>query len=140
MHLFSRLFSRCNQIGEARYIFDKNRITLSSQKKIQAMLKLDQSGEYHQAQVAFGIDNERHNFPRATRGYTPHKIYLHSWRTYPLRSVEVPRGLRGRRDIGVAIDQHPRNFISRKKRGGELEDSSSFRVYSDCPWLYRYAS
>lgn len=44
--------------------------------------------------MAFGIDNEGHYFPRASRGYTPHKICLHSWKTHHPRSTEVAQGLR----------------------------------------------
>jgi len=114
---------RCNQIGEARHIFFTKIEQIASFpcRKTQAVPKSDKSGEYHQTQVAFGIDNEGHSFPRATRSYTPHKICLHSWETHPLRSTEVPRGLRGtpwapRHRRGAAIDRHPRNFINRKRR------------------------
>lgn len=93
--------------------------------------------------MAFGIDNEGHNFSRATRGYTLHKICLHSWETRPLNSAEVPRGLRygalrGRRDTGAAID------LGILLAGRGETESSRIHLPSGftrvAPVFYRYAS
>lgn len=130
------MFILSRPIRSAGDISDKNRINRLLAQKYKRPRNRIKAESIIRRKWAFGIDNEGHNFSRATRGYTPHKICLHSWETPSALSRSAARATErfdGRRDTGAAIDQHPRNFINRKERGRVLEDSSSFRVYPDCP-------
>jgi hypothetical protein len=112
-----------------------NKSSLRAGRRYKSVLKSDKSTEYHRAQVAFRIDNEGHNFPRASRGYTPHKICLHSWKTHPPRSTEVLQGL-GHLVGATTLAQRSTDasgilLAGRGERRVTPVDSSPFRVFSE---------